>query len=96
MTTSRGLTVGVNCVNLHLFRNNSKTYPIPVKVTVTIVKGDGNGKSASAPTLVSDVDLATEGQELNVFCFIVDKDGNVPEGEKGMYQSNSIRLRSPS
>ncbi|MES2006803.1 MAG: hypothetical protein V4436_01705 [Patescibacteria group bacterium] len=95
-TKSRGLTVGVNCVNLHLFRNNSKTYPVPVKVTVKIEKGENNTKSSAGPVLTSDVKLVAEGQELNIFCFIIDKDGNIPEGEKGVYHSSSIRLRSPS
>jgi len=97
VTYSRGLPSGMHCVNLHLYSSRSKVLPIVVKVTVKIAKGDPGTatiKGGDQPVLVTDVKLRNQGQEINVFCFFIDKNGDLV-AEK-TFQSDAIRLRSAS
>jgi len=92
---SRGLPAGGHCVNIHLYSNKSGVLPIKVKVTVTVTKGNAGGvKGGGDPALVTDVLLRTEGEEVNVFCFVITKQGDLDTSE--VYQSNAVKLRSPS
>jgi hypothetical protein len=71
---SRGLLAGEYTVNLHLYRNLSKRSPVPAKVLVS-VKPDAQGPSRQI--LVSDIDLARDGQERTVFRFRLDGEGSL-------------------
>ncbi len=96
VTYSRGIPHGEHCVNLHLYSNRSGRYPIAVKVNVRIDKGEPGktaGKKKPSTTLSTDVALALMGEEKNVFCFFVDKRGDLIEGQT--YHSETVRLRSP-
>jgi len=57
---------GEYTVNLHLYRNPSRTFPVPVTV-VTSVKA--NGEESARQMLASEVLLASEGEELTVYRF---------------------------
>lgn len=63
---SRGIAPGEYAVNLHLYRNPSKTYPVPVTV-VTSVKRSAD--QAARQLLASKVMLAREGEEVTVYRF---------------------------
>jgi hypothetical protein len=65
-TYSRGIVPGEYTVNLHLYRNPSRTFPVPVTV-VTSVKA--NGEESARQLLASEVLLASEGEELTVYRF---------------------------
>ena len=95
-TFSRGIPEGKHCVNLQLYANRSKVLPIKVKVTVKIAKGDPGSariKGGGDPLLVSNVQLRHEGQEINVFCFFTDANGDLVPGKT--FRSDAVRLRSP-
>ena len=74
---ARGIVPGEYTVNLHLYRNPSKTLPIPVTIVVS-VKGDAS-KSAKQ-ILVSKPKLARTGQELTVFSFKLAEAGKLVAG----------------
>jgi hypothetical protein len=63
---SRGILPGEYAVNLHLYRNPSKAYPVPVTV-VTSVKQAAN--EAARQLLASKALLVREGEELTVYRF---------------------------
>ena len=63
---SRGILPGEYAVNLHLYRNPSKAYPVPVTV-VTSVKQAAN--EAARQLLASKALLVREGEELTVYLF---------------------------
>lgn len=74
---SRGIPPGEYTVNIHFYRNTSRITPIPVTV-VTSVKRDP-GESAKQ-LLASKVNLGREGQELTVYRFALDGQGNLVPG----------------
>jgi hypothetical protein len=63
---SRGIVPGEYTINLHLYRNPSRTFPVPVTV-VTSVKA--NGEESARQLVASEVLLASEGEELTVYRF---------------------------
>jgi hypothetical protein len=63
---SRGILPGEYAVNLHLYRNPSKAYPVPVTV-VTSVKEAAN--EAARQLLASKALLVREGEELTIYRF---------------------------
>lgn len=74
---SRGIPSGEYTVNVHLYRNKARVSPIPVTV-VTSVK-----KTPSATTrqlLASKIELVREGQELTVYRFKLEGEGNLVPG----------------
>jgi hypothetical protein len=74
---SRGIPDGEYTVNVHLYRNKTRVSPIPVTV-VTSVK-----KTPSATTrqlLASKIELVREGQELTVYRFKLEGEGNLVPG----------------
>lgn len=97
LVTSRGIPPGGHCVNVHLYSNNSGVLPVPVKITVKIQKempGSASSKSGNDPVLVTEVQLKTKGQEMNVFCFKLDGSGvYLPEKT---FSDQRVSLRSPS
>jgi hypothetical protein len=74
---SRGILPGEYAVNLHLYRNPSKAYPVPVTV-VTSVKQVAN--DAARQLLASKVVLAREGEELTVYRFGLSEAGALVPG----------------
>ena len=63
---SRGILPGEYAVNLHLYRNASKTYPVPVTVVTSVKQG---ATDTARQLLASKVLLAREGEELTVYRF---------------------------
>jgi hypothetical protein len=74
---SRGIVAGEYTVNLHLYRNPSKAYPIPVTV-VTSVKRDAD--QAARQLLASKVLLVREGEETTVYRFRLSEAGALVAG----------------
>ncbi len=85
---SRGIPPGEYTVNLHLYRNVSGVYPVPVTV-VTSVKRDA--RESARQILASKVELGREGQELTVYRFSLDSQGQL---ERGSVHSLQQPLRS--
>ncbi len=74
---SRGVPAGEYTVNLHLYRNNARVYPIPVTVVVSLK----TNADAPARRLVSTkLDLGRTGQELTAVRFAIDADGKLVPG----------------
>ena len=74
---SRGILPGEYTVNLHLYRNPSKAYPVPVTV-VTSVKRSAD--QAARQLLASKVLLVREGEELTVYRFRLSDAGALAAG----------------
>ena len=76
---SRGVVAGEYTVNLHLYRNPSRHYPVPVGVTASVKRSTAE----SARQLVAtDVALAREGQEVTAVRFRLDADGTLVRGSE--------------
>ncbi len=76
---SRGIVAGEYSVNLHMYYNRADTWPVPVTVLVSTVKPTGTTRS-TRQILVSDVELEQMGEELTVFSFHLDEEGELVEG----------------
>lgn len=76
-TYSRGILPGEYTVNLHLYRNQSHTYPVPVTV-VTSVKPDRDHRAKQI--LASKVLLLREGEEATVYRFRLTGAGDLVAG----------------
>jgi hypothetical protein len=74
---SRGILPGEYTVNLHLYRNPSKAYPVPVTV-VTSVKRSAD--EAARQLLASKVLLVREGEEMTVYRFRLNESGAMVAG----------------
>lgn len=74
---SRGIVPGEYTVNVHLYRNAARTYPIPVTVVTSVKK---NAKESARQLLASRIELSREGQELTVFRFRLDEAGDLVPG----------------
>jgi hypothetical protein len=74
---SRGIVPGEYTVNLHLYRNPSRTYPVAVTV-VTSVKQSAS--QAARQLLASKVQLAREGEEMTVYRFRLTEAGALVAG----------------
>ena len=74
---SRGIQSGEYTVNLHLYRNPSKSYPVPVTV-VTSVKRAAN--ETARQLLASKALLVREGEELTVYRFRLSEAGALVAG----------------
>ncbi len=74
---SRGVPVGEYTVNVHLYRNSGHYYPLPVTVAVGV---KGTDDSSSHRVLNTKLDLLHEGQEITVFRFQLDADGDLIAG----------------
>lgn len=71
---SRGIPEGEYVVNLHLYRNNTTLSEIPVTV---VVSTKGAAAHSAKQILTSQVKLEHIGQELTVFRFRLDKNGEL-------------------
>lgn len=94
---SRGYPVGETCVNLHLYDNDSSLTEIPVLVTVRRLRGKVGiaGETLTStlePLLTAKVKLVRVKQEINVFCFTVDEEGELIK-EKTI-QSDAVCMKN--
>jgi hypothetical protein len=74
---SRGIPAGEYTVNVHLYRNASATYPIPVEVVASVKP---SASDSARQILASKIDIAREGQEVTVFRFRLDDEGDLVPG----------------
>ena len=74
---SRGILPGEYTVNLHLYRNSSRTFPVPVTV-VTSVKSEA--ENSTKQMLASKVELTREGEEMTVYRFQLTEAGGLVGG----------------
>ncbi|MFK7858334.1 MAG: hypothetical protein AB8B64_05930 [Granulosicoccus sp.] len=74
---SRGAPSGEYTVNVHLFRNKEKIYPVPVTVTVSLKTPKSK---ATRQILATKLDLETVNQEFTVFRFKLDDDSKLVSG----------------
>jgi hypothetical protein len=74
---SRGVLPGEYTVNLHLYRNPSKSYPIPVTVVTSVKR---NSDQAARQLLASKVLLVREGEETTVYRFRLSEAGALVAG----------------
>ena len=70
---SRGIPVGQYVVNLHLYSNTERTFPVPVGIEVVVISPSGRVKRI----LQGQETLTSLGQELTVWRFRLDGDGNL-------------------
>jgi len=74
---SRGVAGGDYTVNLHLYRNQGGAYPVPVTVVVSARSRPGD---PARQILTAKAALGREGQELTVFRFRLDGQGELEPG----------------
>jgi hypothetical protein len=74
---SRGIEPGEYTVNVHLYRNPSGVYPVPVTVVTSVKR---NAKDTARQLLASDVLLVSEGEEVTVYRFNLNEDGDLVAG----------------
>jgi hypothetical protein len=74
---SRGILPGEYTVNLHLYRNSSKAYPVPVTVVTSVKR---RADQAARQLLASKVLLVREGEELTVYRFRLSEAGALVAG----------------
>ena len=74
---SRGMPAGEYVVNLHLYRNVAGVQPIPVTVVASVKPTEND---SARQILASDVELRREGEELTVYRFELDEDGELVPG----------------
>ncbi len=83
---SRGIPDGEYLVNVHLYRNVERIYPIPVTV-ITSVRAENKELKQ---LLYSEVKLTEENEEITVYRFHLDEDGALVEGSVHSLQ-HSVR-----
>ena len=90
---SRGIAAGEYTVNLHLYRNPTRSYPVPVTVVVTVKR---SVQEPGRQLLASRVELVREGEELTVFRFTLDAAGALLPGSVHSLQRELRAWRKPS
>jgi hypothetical protein len=88
---SRGIPAGEYTVNLHLYRNAAGVLPVPVTVVTSVKK---SGKESARQVLASNLELAREGEELTVFRFRLNEDGDLVPGSVHSLQRKLRAWRS--
>lgn|SRR3990167_9701332 len=83
---SRGMPAGEYCVNLHMYRAISVTFPLPVKIVVSRKAGD-----STRQIIATTATLEKEGQEITAMCFRLDEKGSLVLGSM---HDNFTPLRS--
>ncbi len=74
---SRGVPEGDYTVNVHLYRNRAKSYPVPATLVVSVK----TAVNASAKQILATrVDIAHEGSELTAFRFKLNEQGELVPG----------------
>ncbi len=74
---SRGIPAGAYTVNVHLYRNAARVYPVPVTVVTSVKK---TAQESARQILASEVELGREGEELTVYRFELDAAGDLVPG----------------
>lgn len=74
---SRGVPAGEYIVNVHLYRDMSGQLPLPATVVVSV---KASSDVAAKRILSSKVTLTHQGQEITVFRFTLDDQGNLVPG----------------
>ncbi|WGF86236.1 hypothetical protein [Marinivivus vitaminiproducens] len=74
---SRGIIGGEYTVNVHLYRNSARTYPIPITVVTSVKK---TAEESARQILTTKVNLEREGEEVTAYRFKLDADGNLEPG----------------
>ena len=74
---SRGVPSGSYTVNLHLYRNKAKRYPVPVSVVVSLKR---NPQDSSKELLTKRLNLGHEGEEITAFRFELDEQAGLVPG----------------
>ena len=74
---SRGIPAGEYTVNIHLYRNAARSYPVPVTVVTSVKR---TAEESARQVLASDVELRREGEELTVYRFKLDQEGGLVPG----------------
>ena len=69
---SRGIAAGEYTVNVHLYGNSSRVYPLPVTVVASVKTAPGR---STRPIVKTRVFLQREGEEITAFRFKLDADG---------------------
>lgn len=90
---ARGILPGEYTVNVHLYRNSARTYPIPATV-VTSVKSSET--ESARQILASRVDLKNEGEEITVYRFKLDENGGLVAGSVHSLQRDLRSWRKSS
>lgn len=80
---SRGIPPGEYVVNLHLYRNKSRIYPIPVTVVTSVKQPTGEN---TRQILTTTVDLRRENEEVTVYRFQLTEDGELVPGSVNSLQ----------
>ncbi|MGF1563501.1 MAG: hypothetical protein ACFB3T_15135 [Geminicoccaceae bacterium] len=88
---SRGIPPGEYTVNVHLYRNKAKVYPIPVTVVTSVKR---TPKESAKQILASRNELLREGQELTVFRFALEENGKLKKGSVHNLQRELRGFRS--
>ncbi len=76
-TYSRGVPEGEYAINVHLYRNPAKVYPVPATVVVSLKKP---GFKTAKQILVSKLELTHQGEEATVFRFNLDEKASLVNG----------------
>ncbi|MGF1609076.1 MAG: hypothetical protein ACFCUQ_06755 [Kiloniellales bacterium] len=74
---SRGIPAGGYTVNLHLYSNAAKVYPVPVAVVVSLKR---RPEESAKQLLSKKVTLTRLGEELTVFRFELSEEGRLVPG----------------
>ncbi len=74
---SRGIPDGEYTVNLHLYSNRVKSFPVPVAIAVSVRSGPDH---SARQILSTTVELVHDGQELTAFRFELDENGYLVPG----------------
>jgi len=74
---SRGVLPGEYTVNVHLFSNVARVYPVPVTVVVSVKT---NPDEPARQILTSKVTLTYVNQEITVFRFRLNREGSLVPG----------------
>lgn len=74
---SRGILAGEYAVNVHLYRNLSRQLPVPATIVASVKR---SSMESARQLVATKVALGREGQELTVFRFRLDADGNLVPG----------------
>ena len=74
---ARGLVPGEYTVNAHLYRNRSSDAHVPLNAVITVKRAPGE---PARQILASEADLGRENQEITVFRFRLEEDGQLRQG----------------
>ena len=74
---SRGIVAGEYTVNVHLYRDAARIYPVPVTVVTSVNRPK---QEHTRQLLASKVELSREGEETTVYRFQLTKTGELVPG----------------